>query len=123
MIAGRDLLAVRQRNGGLIVPTSVAATNHREAIFKAVDKHRLPTIYGSTYFADEGGMIAYGVNYINQYRQAASYVDRILRGAKPAELPVQAPTTFELVVNLKTARSLGLKVPDIVLLRADRVIQ
>jgi putative tryptophan/tyrosine transport system substrate-binding protein len=86
-------------------------------------RHRLPAIYAYRYFVADGGLICYGVDAIDPFRQAASYVDRILKGEKPAELPVQAPTKYELVVNLKTAKAIGLDVPDPLLARADEVIE
>jgi putative tryptophan/tyrosine transport system substrate-binding protein len=91
--------------------------------FERAAYHRLPAIYSFPYYAAEGGLISYGVNIEDLYRRAAAYVDRILRGAKPAELPVEQPTKFELVINLKTAKALGLAVPDKLLATADEVIE
>jgi putative ABC transport system substrate-binding protein len=110
-------------NGGLIVAVSSTATAHRELIIALAAKHRLPAIYPHHYFAKGGGLASYGPDLIDQYRQAASYVDRILRGEKPADLPVQAPTRYELVMNLKTAKALGLAIPPSVLARADELIE
>ena len=110
-------------NGALIVlPTSFAIA-YRELIISLANRHRLPAIYPSRYFVTEGGLISYGSDQADQYRRAAGYVDRILKGEKPADLPVQAPTRYELVVNLKTAKALGLEVPATVLARADEVIE
>jgi putative ABC transport system substrate-binding protein len=88
-----------------------------------VSKARLPAIYSERRFADEGGLMSYGVNYVDQWRRAAGYVDKILRGAKPGDLPIEQPTHFEFVINLRSARALGLTIPESVLLRADEVIQ
>ena len=109
--------------GGLVVLPDIFTTVHRQQILALVAQHRLPAIYAYRYFAMGGGLISYGVEPVNVYRQAASYVDRILKGAKPADLPVQAPTKFELVINLRTAKALGLEVPSSLLARADEVIE
>jgi ABC-type uncharacterized transport system substrate-binding protein len=108
---------------GLIVNSDVFTTRYRVDIIAAAARHRVPAIYPFNYFAADGGLIAYGTDVRDLWRRAASYIDRILRGEKPADLPVQAPTKFELVVNLKTARSLGLDVPPTLLARADEVIE
>jgi putative ABC transport system substrate-binding protein len=113
----------QEPNGGLIVVVSSWATVHRDLILGLAAKHRLPTIYPHRYFVTGGGLVSYGTDLIDQYRRAASYVDRILKGEKPADLPVQAPTKYELVFNLKTARALGLTLPDALLARADEVIE
>jgi putative tryptophan/tyrosine transport system substrate-binding protein len=113
----------RQTNGGLIITGSAPAQVHRELIITLAARHRLPAVYPYRYFANGGGLISYGADAIDQYRRAAGYVDRILRGEKPADLPVQAPVKYETVLNLKTAKALGLQVPDIVLVRADEVIE
>ena len=110
-------------NGGLIVTGSSAATFHRELIIALAARHRLPAVYNNRRFAAEGGLISYGTDFVDQYRRAAGYVDRILKGEKPADLPVQAPTRYELVINLKTAKALGLEVPTTLLARADEVIE
>ncbi len=110
-------------DGGLVIPPDVTTVVHRELIIALADRHRLPAVYGIRLFVTGGGLMSYGVDIPDLYRRAASYVDRILRGEKPGELPVQAPNKFELVVNLKTARALGLTVPATVLLRADEVIE
>jgi ABC-type uncharacterized transport system substrate-binding protein len=109
--------------GGLIVTASSTAGIHRDRIIALVAQHRLPAIYAFRYFVDAGGMISYGPDLIERFRAAATYVDRILRGEKPADLPVQAPTAYELVVNLKTAKALGLEIPAKLLALADAVIE
>ena len=113
----------RSANGGLIVTGSGGASVHRELIVQLAARHKLPAVYGDGYIVAEGGLVSYGPDRIDQYRNAANYVDRILRGEKPADLPVQAPTKYELVVNLKTAKALGLTIPQSVLTRADQVIE
>jgi putative ABC transport system substrate-binding protein len=110
-------------NGGLIVTGSAPATVHRKVIIALAARHKLPAVYVNRFFAVDGGLVSYGPDFIDQLRRAASYVDRILRGEKPADLPVQAPTKYELVINLKTAKALGLTMPDTVLARADEVIE
>jgi putative ABC transport system substrate-binding protein len=114
---------VRSPNGGLIVTASGLALFHRNLIITLVGRHKLPTVYTDRTFVVAGGLVSYGPDRIDQYRQAAGYVDRILKGEKPADLPVQAPTKYELVINLKTAKALGLKVPPTLLARADEVIE
>jgi putative ABC transport system substrate-binding protein len=99
------------------------ANVHRDLIITLAARHKLPAVYYERSFITAGGLVSYGANYIDQYRRAAAYVDRILKGEKPAELPVQAPTKYQLVVNLKTAKALGLTMPDTVLARADEVIE
>jgi ABC-type uncharacterized transport system substrate-binding protein len=113
----------RSSNGGLIVTGSSLATVHRELITTLAARYRLPAVYPQRSFVTVGGLISYGPDSIDPYRQAAGYVDRILRGEKPADLPVQAPTKYELVINLKTAKTLGLTVPETLLARADEVIE
>jgi putative ABC transport system substrate-binding protein len=110
-------------NGGLIFVASPSGLVHRNLIITLAARHRLPAVYFSRPFVVDGGLIAYAPDQIDQYRQAASYVDRILNGEKPADLPVQAPTKYQLVVNLKTAKALGLDVPATLLARADEVIE
>jgi putative ABC transport system substrate-binding protein len=110
-------------NGGLIVTASGAATLHRDLIITLAARHKLPAVYYERSFVTAGGLISYGADYVDQYRRAAGYVDRILKGEKPADLPVQAPTKYETVLNLKTAKALGLTVPQTVLARADEVIE
>jgi len=110
-------------NGGLIVTGSSFASIHRKLIFALAAQHRLPVVYNARFYVSDGGLISYGPDFVDQYRRAASYVDRILKGEKPADLPVQAPAKYELVINLKTARALGLDVPPTLLARADEVIE
>jgi putative tryptophan/tyrosine transport system substrate-binding protein len=110
-------------NSGLIVAVSSAAINHREQIVALAMRHKLPAVYPNRHFVAAGGLVSYGVDVTSLYRRAAGYVDRILKGEKPADLPVQAPTKYELVLNLKTAKALDLRVPDTVLARADEVIE
>ena len=120
----REITAFAQApNGGLIVTGSPAASVHRDLIIGLAARHRLPAVYNSGFYATSGGLLAYGPNFVDQFRQAATYVDRILRGEKPADLPVQAPADFELVINLKTAKALGLAVPPTLLARANEVIE
>ena len=113
----------RSPNGGLIVTASALATVHRDLIITLAARHKLPAVYSDRSFVAAGGLISYGPDLIDQYRRAAGYVDRILKGEKPADLPVQAPTKYELVINLKTAKALGLTVPPSLLARADEVIE
>jgi putative ABC transport system substrate-binding protein len=113
----------RSPNGGLILTASGFATSHRGLIVTLAARHKLPAVYFERSYVAAGGLISYGPDFIDQYRQAAGYVDRILKREKPADLPVQAPTKFETVVNLKTAKALGLDVPQSVLARADEVIE
>jgi len=113
----------REPGGGLVVMPDVFTTVHRAPIISAAARNNVPAVYSQSYYARDGGLLSYGPDLVDIFRRAASYVDRILRGAKPAELPVQLPTKFEMVVNLKTAKALGLTVPQSILLRADEVIE
>ena len=113
----------RSPNGGLIVTASALTLAHRELIIALAARHKLPAVYYRRYYVDRGGLASYGYDVVQQYRGAAGYVDRILKGEKPAELPVQAPTKYELVINLKTAKTLGLTIPPSLLARADEVIE
>jgi putative tryptophan/tyrosine transport system substrate-binding protein len=110
-------------NGGLVVTASPSSTAHRDLIIALAARHKLPAVYFERFFVAAGGLISYGPDLLDQYRQAAGYVDRILKGEKPANLPVQAPTKYELVINLKTAKALGVTVPPSLLARADEVIE
>jgi len=113
----------RSVNGGLIIAPSASVWVHRDLIITLAIRHRLPAVYPFRYMAAGGGLISYGPNIVDQFRPAAGYVDRILKGTKPADLPVQAPTKYELVINLKSAKGLGLEVPPMLLARADEVIE
>jgi putative ABC transport system substrate-binding protein len=113
----------RDPNGGLIVPASALANAHRELIVTTVARNRLPTVYPNRSYPALGGLVSYGAMATERYWLAAGYVDRILKGEKPADLPVQAPTKYELVINLKAAKALGLEIPVTVYARADEVIE
>ena len=113
----------REANGGLVVSASALATTHRELIVTLAARYKLPAVYATRDYTASGGLISYGTNFVDQFRRAASYVDRILKGEKPADLPVQAPAKYELVINRKTAKALGLAIPSSVLARADEVIE
>ena len=114
---------VRSPNGGLIITGSALAVVHRHLIIALAAKHQLPAVYFQRTLVADGGLISYGADLLDQYRRSANYVDRILKGEKPADLPVQLPTKYELVINLRTAKALGLTVPDTLLARADEVIE
>jgi len=113
----------RERGGGLVVMPDVFMTAHRSLIISAAARNNVPTVYHLSIFARDGGLLSYGIDVVGNFRRAATYVDRILRGAKPAELPVQFPTKFEMIVNLKTAKAIGLNIPESFLLRATEVIE
>jgi ABC-type uncharacterized transport system substrate-binding protein len=120
----RGIAAFAQRSsGGLIVLGTPGTVIHRELIVALAAKHSLPAVYSTRFYAADGGLIAYGADRVDQFRRAAGYVDRILKGEKPADLPVQAPTKYELVINLKTAKTRGLEIPATLLARADEVIE
>ena len=120
----RAVNAIRsESNGGLIVVPSPVTVGLRELIITLAARYRIPAIYAYRHFVADGGLISYGPHFVNQYRQAAGYVDHILRGEKPADLPVQAPTKYELVINMKTAKALGLDAPPVLLARADKLIE
>jgi putative ABC transport system substrate-binding protein len=114
---------VREPNSGLISLPDVFLNVHRELIIELTKRYRVPAIYTQRYFATGGGLISYGPDVIDQYVRAASYVDRILKGEKPIDLPVQTPTKYELVINLKTAKALGITAPPTLLARAEEVIE
>jgi len=113
----------RAPNGGLIVPPDAVTVRHRQLILALAAKYRLPALYALREFVSDGGLMCYSTDFIDIFRRAASYVDRILKGEKPSDLPVQAPTKFELVINLRTAKALGLDLPPALLARADEVIE
>jgi putative tryptophan/tyrosine transport system substrate-binding protein len=120
----RDVAAfARGPNGGLIVTSNVLTDIHRDLIVTLAARHKLPAVYPYRFFATSGGLISYGPDPVIQFRRAAGYIDRILKGERPADLPVQAPTKYEIVLNLKTAKALGLTVPETLLATADEVIQ
>jgi putative ABC transport system substrate-binding protein len=114
---------VREPNGGLIALPDISMTNYREAVVALAGRHHLPAIYPFRYFAVSGGLMSYGTSLAEVSWRAATYVDRILKGEKPGDLPVQAPTKYELVINLKTAKALGLTMPPTLLALADEVIE
>ena len=113
----------REPGGGLVIMPEIFTVVHRVPIISAAARNNVPAVYWLSDFARDGGLLSYGFDQVDGYRRAATYVDRILRGAKPAGLPVQLPTKFEMAVNLKTAKTLGLTVPQSILLRADEVIE
>jgi putative ABC transport system substrate-binding protein len=114
---------VRQRADALYAPETPVNVRYRNLIISLAAKNRIPTMYGSREFVEDGGLMSYGSNFAELFRSAATYVDKILKGAKPADLPVEQPTKFELVINLKAAKQIGLTIPPNVLVRADRVIR
>jgi putative ABC transport system substrate-binding protein len=122
-IDGAFAAITAERAGAVIVLTESVTLDHRTRLADHAVRRRLPTVFGVSEFAEAGGLLTYGPSLVDGYRRAASYVDKILKGAKPADLPVAQPTTFELVVNLKAAKALGLTIPQVVLQRADRIIQ
>ena len=113
----------REPNGGLITAVSSGATVHRALIIAAAAKHRLPAVYPYRYFVTDGGLVSYGTDLVDQYRRAAGYVDRILKGEKAGDLPVQSPIKYDLTINLKTAKALGVDIAPTLLARADEVIE
>jgi ABC-type uncharacterized transport system substrate-binding protein len=123
MIESAMAAFAREPDGGMIVTAGALPQRHRDLIIALAARHKLPTLYFERSFVTAGGLVSYGANETDQYRRVAGYVDRILRGEKPADLPVQAPTKYELVINLKTAKALGLTIPPSVLARADEVIE
>jgi putative ABC transport system substrate-binding protein len=119
----RGVLAFAREHSGLIIVGAPSGVVHRDLIIRLAAQHRLPAIYPYRLYATSGGLVSYGPDVVSQFRRAAGYVDRILKGAKPAELPVQAPTKYELVINLKTAKALGLEMPPSLLARADEIME
>ena len=113
----------RDKVQGLIVTPAGTNIAWRESIIEYAAKHKIPTVYGLSIFAESGGLLSYAANYADNYRRVAGYADKIFKGAKPGDLPIEQPTKFEMVINLKTAKSLGIKIPDVVMLRADKVIE
>src|SRR5262249_52816574 len=113
----------REPNGGLILTGSALSAAHGDLIVALATRHKLPSVYFTRQYVDRGGLISYGPDIVDQFRRAAGYVDRILKGEKPADLPVQAPPKYELVITLKTAKALGLEIPASLLARADEVIE
>jgi putative ABC transport system substrate-binding protein len=113
----------RERGGGLVVPSDAFTSVHRAPIILAAARNNVPAVYSQSYYARDGGLLSYGVDQLDNFRRTATYVDRILRGEKPGDLPVQLPTKFEMVVNRKTATALGLAIPPSILLRADEVVE
>jgi putative ABC transport system substrate-binding protein len=122
-LAGEIEAFVREPDGGLMVLPEVSTTNNRDLIIALAARHRLPAVYPMRSFPASGGLFSYGMDAADVFRRAASYVDRILKGAKPGDIPVQTPSKYELVINLKTAKALGLTVPPLLLARADEVIE
>jgi putative ABC transport system substrate-binding protein len=120
----RDIAAfARSPNGGLVITAGATATHHRDLIVKLAARHKLPAVYYERSFVSAGGLAGYGPDFSDQYRRAAGYVDRILKGEKPSDIPVQEPTKYALMINLKTAKALGLALPPTLLARADEVIE
>jgi putative ABC transport system substrate-binding protein len=116
-------LFAQSSNNGLIVTASPGSALHRDLIITLAARHKLPAVYPYRYVVAAGGLLSYGPDFADQFRRAASYIDRILKGEKPANLPVQAPTKYELVINLRTAKAIGLEIPPTLLARADEVIE
>ena len=113
----------REPNGGLLVLPDISTTIHRDLIIALAARHRIPAVYPYRFFANSGGMISYGTEVSDLYRRAAGYIDRVLRGARPGELPVQLPVKYELIINLKTAKALGITVPPTLRALADEVVE